>query len=236
LAGTEYTFKHALTHEVAYNSVLVERRRAIHDQAARAMENLYAQQLENHYTGLAHHYTRGNDAAKALRYARLAAEQAVGRAAYREATTMLEAALKLLDKLPDGAERLRAELALRGIESRVAMVLYGIASPVLERVIRRMCELGEEIGEVDQILTGLIALSYLYFQRGEPVRGLELGTRCLELAEATQDAGLLADARINLGLLTYSSGKLRDAVSNYEDGRRLLDRTNRTVSASGSLF
>ena len=63
------------------------------------MESLYAQQLENHYTELAHHSIHGSDAAKAIRYAQSAAEQAAGRAAYPEATSMLEAALKLLDKL-----------------------------------------------------------------------------------------------------------------------------------------
>jgi tetratricopeptide (TPR) repeat protein len=221
---------------VTYNSVLVERRRAIHDHTARAIERLYAQQLENYYTELAHHYFRGNDVAKALRYVQLAAEQAVSRAAYREATSLLEAGLKLLDKLPDGVERPRVELAFRSIESVVAFAFYGPASLERERAARRMCELGEEIGEIDQILPGLIALGYLYFQQGEPLRALELSTRCLELAETTKDTGPLADTRGNLGLTAYSCGKLREAVSNYEDGIGVLDRTNRIVSTPGFLF
>jgi predicted ATPase len=93
----EYSFKHALTQEVAYTSLLSERRRAIHERAARAIEGLYAQQLEEHYSDLAHHYLHGNDAAKALRHAQLAAEQAVNRAAYTEPASMLDAGLKLLD-------------------------------------------------------------------------------------------------------------------------------------------
>jgi class 3 adenylate cyclase/predicted ATPase len=236
LAGTEYTFKHALTQEVAYNSALAERRRAIHDQTARAIEALYAQQLEDHYSAAARHYLLGNDAAKALRYARLAAEQAAGRAAYPEATSMLEAALKLLDRLPDGTERLSAELELRNIESTVAFVLYGSASPELERVITRICELGEKIGEPDQVARGLIGLGYLYLMRGEPVRGLELSRRLLELAEATQDTGLLADAHGNLGFLASSCGKLREAISNYEEGMRVLGRVSQSVSQPSFLF
>jgi predicted ATPase len=81
LAGVQYTFKHALTQEVAYSSLLSKRRRMIHDQTGRAIEMLYAQQFEDHYSAVAHHYLLGNDTAKALRYAQLAAEQAVGRAA-----------------------------------------------------------------------------------------------------------------------------------------------------------
>jgi predicted ATPase len=81
----EYIFKHALTQEVAYGSLLSERRRALHDRAAQAIEDLYGDQLEDHYSDLAHHYLRGDDAAKATHYARLAAEQALSRAAYPQA-------------------------------------------------------------------------------------------------------------------------------------------------------
>jgi class 3 adenylate cyclase len=236
LAGAEYTFKHALTQEVAYNSVLAERCRAIHDQTARAMEGLYAQHLENHYTELAHHYIRGNDAAKALRYAHLAAEQAVGRAAYSEATCMLEAGLKLVDKLPEGVERLRAELALRSIENTLAYVLYGSISPQRENAVRRMCDLGERIGETDQMLRGLISLSHFDFAQGEMARGLELSGRCLELAATTQDAGLLAYARWTAGVLAVSCGNLREGVSYLEAGTHGIDRTRQSVPLLGVLY
>jgi class 3 adenylate cyclase/tetratricopeptide (TPR) repeat protein len=235
-AGAEYTFKHALTQEVAYNSVLTERRRAVHDQTARAMERLYAQQLENHYTELAYHYIRGNDVAKALRYAHLAAEQAVSRAAYTEATSMLEAGLKLLDNLPEDTERLRAELALRSIENTVAFVLYGSTSPQRESAVRRMCELGEKIGDGDQMLRGLITLSHFYFAQGESARGFELSRRCLELAATTQEAGLLAYARWTAGVLAVSCGKLREAVSNLEAGIRGIDGTSLTVPLLGLVY
>ncbi len=103
----------------------------------------------------------------------------MSRGACAEAASMLDAALKLLDKLPEGAEPLRAELALRSIEAMVAFVLYGAASQERERAIRRMCELGETIGEGGHLLRGLIALRSLYFSPGEPARGLELSRRWL---------------------------------------------------------
>src|SRR5216683_2307621 len=193
VGAIEYSFKHALTQEVAYNSVL------------------------------------------ALRYAQLAAEQAVNRGLYTEASSLIETALNLLEKVPEGNERLRAELALRSIESTVAFVLYGASSLERERAIRRMCELGERIGEVDQLLRGLIALCNLYFVRGEPVRGLELAKRCFALAESTHDTALLAEAHYGAGLLAWSSGKLREAVANFEDAMRYSDRTNRTFLLFGIL-
>src|SRR5262249_54188111 len=112
----EYSFKHALTQEVAYNSILTDRRRALHERAGRAIEEFYPHQLEDHYPGWARHYLRSDAVRKAVQYARLAAEQQVNRSSYVEATSLVEAALKLVDSLPDQNQRLRVELALRGIE------------------------------------------------------------------------------------------------------------------------
>ena len=141
----EYTFKHALTHEVAYNSLLTERRRALHERIGHTIEELYTDQLEDHYNDLAYHYLRSNDGAKAIHYAQLAAEKAAGQGNYAAATGMIASALKLLDQLPRG-ERLHAELGLRNIEASVAYVLHGGASHEHERAVRRMCEIGDELG------------------------------------------------------------------------------------------
>ena len=65
---TEYTFKHALTLEVAYNSLLVERRRLLHERAAQAIEALFSDRLEDHLAELAHHYERSGNARKAVEY------------------------------------------------------------------------------------------------------------------------------------------------------------------------
>src|SRR5262249_8693203 len=70
----EYIFKHALTQEVAYNSVLMERRKALHERAAQAIEILLAESLEGHYGELAHHYKLSGNAEKAVEYLHLAGE------------------------------------------------------------------------------------------------------------------------------------------------------------------
>jgi len=62
----EYTFKHVLTQEVSYNSVLMERRRALHGRTAQAIEGLYGDRLEEHYSDLAHHYSRSGSVEKAV--------------------------------------------------------------------------------------------------------------------------------------------------------------------------
>ncbi len=101
----EYVFKHALTQEVAYNSVLMERRRVLHERTAQAMERLYGDGLEEHYSDLAHHYSSSGNTEKAVEYLKLAGQQAVQRSANAEAIRYLTTALELLKTLPDTPER-----------------------------------------------------------------------------------------------------------------------------------
>ena len=90
----EYSFKHALTQEVAYGTVLQERRKALHERTAQAMEALYRDNVDDHYSELAHHYTRSGNTQKAVEYLQLAGQQAVQRSAHAEAATHFITALE----------------------------------------------------------------------------------------------------------------------------------------------
>src|SRR6185437_6084714 len=85
LADIEYTFKHALTQEVAYSSVLIARRKLLHARTAEALETLFRDRLGDRFSELAYHFSRSGNSRKAIEYLRLAAEQASQRAAYSEA-------------------------------------------------------------------------------------------------------------------------------------------------------
>jgi class 3 adenylate cyclase len=102
---SEYIFKHALTQDVAYGTVLQEQRRALHEQTARAIEALYRTGTDEHYSELAHHFSRSGNTEKAIEYLQLAGQQALQRSAYAEAITHLTTALELLITLPDTHER-----------------------------------------------------------------------------------------------------------------------------------
>src|SRR5262249_37350105 len=98
---SEYFFKHALTQEVAYGTVLQERRKALHERTAQAFEALYRATLDEHYSELAHHYSRSGNTEKAIEYLHLAGQQAAQRWANAEAITHLTMALEWLKPLPD---------------------------------------------------------------------------------------------------------------------------------------
>jgi class 3 adenylate cyclase/tetratricopeptide (TPR) repeat protein len=105
-----YLFRHALTHEVAYNSLLVQRRRELHRLIGRVIEELHADRLAEHYEVLAHHFSRGSDRVKALEYATKAGAKAARAYANREALALYEQALALVgpDDRPARANLLKA--------------------------------------------------------------------------------------------------------------------------------
>ena len=93
----EYIFKHALTQEVAYESMLKERRRNIHGRIAGAIEDLYADQLEEHYEILAHHYERSENVNKAVQYLMLAGEKSNQNSASQAAFEFFSKVFKLAE-------------------------------------------------------------------------------------------------------------------------------------------
>src|SRR4029453_13813188 len=137
----EYTFKHALTQEVAYNSVLLERRRVVHERAAQAIEGRFAERLQEHYNELAHHYSRSGNTAKAVDYLQRAGQQAVERSAYAEAVNHLTTVLDLFTSLPESPERRQQDL---GVQMTLGMALRatrGGSGPDVERLYTRAREL-----------------------------------------------------------------------------------------------
>src|SRR5437667_8937875 len=90
----EYTFKHALTYEVAYGSLLLERRRVLHARLVEALEALASEQVAEQVERLAHHALRGEVWDKAVTYCQQAGARAFNRAAFREAVAAFEQALQ----------------------------------------------------------------------------------------------------------------------------------------------
>ena len=126
----EYTFKHALTYEVAYESLLHERRKALHARIVRAFETLYPDRLAEHVERAAHHAVRGEMWEPAIRYARQAGVKGVARSANREAVAYFEQALSALKRLPENRGTLEQAIDLR-LDIRQALVPLGEFDQIL---------------------------------------------------------------------------------------------------------
>jgi predicted ATPase len=219
----EYTFKHALTQEVAYNSLLQERRKVLHERTAQAIETLFHSRLEDYYSDLAHHYSRSNHTEKAVEYLHLAGQQAVQRSAYTEAISHLTAALELLQTLPDTPERARQELVLQTTVGVPLTATKGYGAPEVETVYTRARELCRRVGETSLLFPVLPGLWNFYLVRAELQTARELGEQLLTLAQSVQDPVPLLEAHGELGSTSFWLGEVTSARAHVEQSIALYD-------------
>ena len=212
LPDVEYTFKHALTLEVAYNSVLTDRRRALHERTADALESLYAERLEDHLAELAHHYGRSANSAKAIDYMSRAGEQAIGRSAVAEGINYLLSAIELLKTQPDSDHVARQEIRLQMALGAMYSASKGFGSPEREGAYRRAQELCERIGDERELVLILWSLTQLHIERAELQEAQKLAEHTLQLSEHLRDPTLLIGAYYNCAELSYRQGEPQEAL------------------------
>ncbi len=121
-----YTFKHAITQEVAYASLLRKRRRQLHEQIGRAIEGLYAERIEEHYELLAYHFVQSNNTAKAVEYLDLANQKTAQANAMEDAKGHFDKAMELLHTLPDLEENRERRISLLVNQDKVFFGLLRI--------------------------------------------------------------------------------------------------------------
>jgi len=163
----EYTFKHALTQEVAYNSILSERRKQLHERAGHEIEALFGSQLENHLNDLAHHYSRSGNTPKAAEYLRRAGEQMIERSANPEAIAHFTAALELLKALPEDRERAQQEIGLELLRGGALGVAKGPGELEVKRAFSRARELAIQINDDTLLFQALAGFWYHHQLAGE---------------------------------------------------------------------
>jgi class 3 adenylate cyclase/tetratricopeptide (TPR) repeat protein len=211
-----FTFKHALTHEVAYGSLLQERRRTLHARIVEGLERLHADRLAEQVERLAHHALRGEVWDKAVIYCRQAGAKAVARSANQEAVAYFEQALGALQHLPDSRDTREQAIDLR-FDLRIALLPLGAYGRIFE-LLRDATAVAEALG--DQRRLGLISAFLIeHFRRmGEPGRAIECGQRALTLAEACGDFAAQVMATQTLGTVYLALGDYRRAMGFLERG------------------
>jgi class 3 adenylate cyclase/tetratricopeptide (TPR) repeat protein len=221
----EYTFKHALTHEVAYSSVLQERRRVLHARIVEAMEALAGDRVAEQVDRLAHHALRGEVWDKALAYCRQAGEKALARSAYREAVEYFEQALGALPHLPQQRDTIEQAIDLR-LALRSALFPSGDLGRILTALreaetLAAALDDPRRLGQVSGFLSNYFRIMGAYDQ------AVAAAQRALALATASGDVVLHALANRYLGIAYQAQGDYRRAsdclgqtVASLEGARR----------------
>jgi class 3 adenylate cyclase/tetratricopeptide (TPR) repeat protein len=220
----EYTFKHALTHEVAYGSLLGERRRQLHAAIVEALERLHGDRVGEQVELLAHHATKGELRAKAVAYLRQAGGKAVVRSANREAVGFFEQALALLEDLPPATETLTTSLDTRIALGPALIAVKGAPAPEVEALYLRARKLVDRLGDESRRFPVLWGLWYVSYTRGRYPAARETGERLLEASRSGADTGQLLEAHHALWATLSAMGEPTAAVAHAEQGIALYDR------------
>ncbi len=214
-----YTFKHALTREVAYGGLLQERRRVLHARIVEALEVLAGDRWDDQVERLAHHALRGEVWDKALAYGRQAGDKAQTRSAYREAVGYFEQALAALAHLPDSHATTEQAIDLR-IGLRNPLVALAEAPGRILDHLRRAETLAQTLAQTlgDPLRLGRVytEMSNNFWVAGDLDRTIDYGQRALALASTLGHVGLQARVHLILGRAYYDIGDYPRAVESLE--------------------
>ena len=206
----EYTFKHALTHEVAYGSLLQERRRLLHARIVDALEALAGDWVAEQVERLAHHALRGEVWDKALMYGRQAGEKAEARGAPREAMAYFDQALQALAHLREHGD-------LRGLALELRLALDSPLNALGEygrrlALLREAEALARALGDRARLVRVLAGMAQLLRITGDLDGAIAVGQQALELSVELRDRALQVEAATHLGEAYYAIGDFGQAA------------------------
>ncbi|HWC01973.1 MAG TPA: AAA family ATPase [Methylomirabilota bacterium] len=205
----EYTFKHALTHDVTYGGLLQERRCRLHGQIVEALERLYPDRLGEHVERLAHHAFRAEEWEKAVDYLRQAGAKALGRSANLECATHMERALEALGHLSESSRTMELAVDLR-IELWNALAPLGQFARASD-VMRDAEGAAERLGDQRRLSRVWALIGNALVFAGRRTESDAISERARAVGEAIGDLVAQIGANTNLGLNAYSAGDYRRA-------------------------
>jgi class 3 adenylate cyclase/tetratricopeptide (TPR) repeat protein len=221
----EYIFKHTLTQEVAYKSLLLKRRKELHDKIGQTVEQVYATRLEEFYEILAHHYYQGENVDKAFDYLRFSAEKAMRHNSAWEALEYYQMAVDVLDRLPHDAEQKRKKLEV--IYAAIAP-LISLGFPERSLTILEQGEtLAQELADEHRLFRFRSNIGLLYCSTGDYPEARPYIEQAFEAAQKLHDIDLMAQAIPDLYAVYLATGvhlKCIDVVSGVLD---LLEKNQR---------
>jgi class 3 adenylate cyclase/tetratricopeptide (TPR) repeat protein len=200
----EHAFKHTLTQEVAYGTLLQDTRRVLHARIVDAIERLYPGRLVEQVERLAHHALRGGLDARALAYLRQAGTKAAARSAHRDAVGFFEQAIEALDGLPRTREHLELGVDLR-FDARASLAPLGLFVRNLEH-LRRAEALAEALADRRRLAWVGAYLAQSYYTLGDQDAALAAARRSLEIADELDDLPIKVAATTGLGQAYHALG------------------------------
>ena len=213
-----YMFKHALTHDVAYNSLLMQRRKELHRLIAMAIEELYAERLPESYEMLAYHYERGEVWEKALEYLVKAGQKAQQAYANQEALDHYSRALDMCERLGEAVEP-ATRMTIYAGKGAVHFLLSEFRASV--EAHQRLLEVARQLGDRHKEAEALYQIGFGFLYAHEFEKALEFSHQAQALAAEIGNQNILAASLFVIALVHAVTGKLDEASHGLEEALRV---------------
>jgi class 3 adenylate cyclase/tetratricopeptide (TPR) repeat protein len=217
-----YLFKHALMQEVAYNSLLLKRKKEIHRRIGKAIENLHPDRLEEHHEVLAYHYGRTDDTNKAVEYLELANQKSIKLNAMEEAKAYFDEAIVLLDTLPDSKENQERTISLLVNQGTVVALLFNF--PEYYDLLTRYEPVARRLGNQELLGAFYARLGDCEYSFGNFDRAIKTLTKAAELCEVSGNAEDAGHAYSDLGWSHFYRSNFSEAITLKEDVLRTMKK------------
>ena len=213
-----YMFKHALTHDVAYNSLLMQRRKELHRLIAMAIEELYAERLPESYEMLAYHYERGEVWEKALEYLVKAGQKAQQAYANSEALDHYSRALDICERLGEAVEP-TTRMTIYAGKGAVHFLLSEFRASVEAQ--QRLLEVSRQLGDRHKEAEALYQIGFGFCYAHEFEKALEFSHQAQALAAEIGNQNILASSLFVIALVHAATGKLDEVSHGIDEALRV---------------
>ena len=221
--SARFRFIHALYREAVYERVPAGRRSRLHRMIGDELEKAYGAQADANANQLARHFRYGGDHQRSIRYFRLAAGQALRRSAHREAVSLLQCGLELVEQQPETPERHAEEFAFRSMMAPAMLAVKGFAAPDAVLNFERARELGLTLGRVEEMYQLLFHLAGMQEFRGEYRLAEQTLDDRLRLPKVKDDAAVQIDSDTLFACSLFHQGEFSRSIERAEDGVNLYD-------------
>ncbi|MGD8572302.1 MAG: AAA family ATPase, partial [Gammaproteobacteria bacterium] len=215
-----YTFRHALVHELAYQSLLKKTRQQYHYHISKILVGQFPHIIEESPEIMAHHCTEAGDYKEAVKYWLQAGKKAIQCSAITDAIVHLSKALSVLKQLPESVSTVEYELSIQASLGLAYMLSKGYAAPEVEKAYARAYSLCKIIGETEATFPVLCGLWEYFLVRGQFSTAEELGRQLLQIAQQTADPILAHEAHRAMGGTQFWLGQLENGLQYLRKGQQ----------------
>lgn len=207
----EYMFKNAITQEVAYNSLLLNRRRQIHGSIAAIIETMFSNQLDEFYEIIAYHYSKSDNQAAAFKYLKLSGDKAIRNNSAWESFAFYKDALKITDKDTDQKIQSQSRLDLLHAILR-PMIILNFPDESLE-ILEQGARLSESLEDCKSQIRFYSNIGFFHSVKGRHLEGAQYSQKAFDQATQINDITAMAQAAPDLCLANFASAKYNKVLS-----------------------